>query len=88
MDNFRCPVAQLLATHQEPRQVRKRGRRDPGHETVPNNGKTTNHLQAKGNEATNSLQQENLLRNNSKGGNATTPEANNKPNDDRQLQNS
>ena len=67
MDHFRCSVAQLLTTHQEPRQVHKRGRRDPGHETVPNNGKATNHLQAKGNEATNSLQQENLLRSNSKG---------------------
>ena len=33
---------------------------------MPNNGKTTNHLQAKGNEATNSLQQENLLRSNLK----------------------
>ena len=47
--------------------MHKRGRQDPSHKTVPNNGKTTNHLQAKGNEATNSLQQENLLRSNSKG---------------------
>ena len=67
MDHFRCSLAQLPTTHQEPRQVHKRGSRDPGHETVPNTGKTTNHLQAKGNEATNSLQQENLLRSNSKG---------------------
>ena len=67
MNHFRRSVAQLLTTHQEPRQVHKRGRRDPSHETVPNNSKTTNQLQAKGNEATNSLQQENLLQSNSKG---------------------
>ena len=38
MDHFSCSVAQLLATHQEPR----RDRRDPGHKTLPNNGKITN----------------------------------------------
>ena len=68
MSHFRCSVAQLLTTHQEPRQVHKRGRQDSSHETMPNNnGKTANHLQAERNEATNSLQQENLLRSNLKG---------------------
>ena len=66
MNHFRSSVAQLLTTHQEPRQVHKRGRQDPSHETMPN-GKTANHLQAKGNEATNSLQEENLLRSKLKG---------------------
>ena len=66
MNHFRCSVAQLLTTHQEP-QVHKRGRQNPSHETMPNNGKTANHLQAERNEATNSLQQENLLRSNIKG---------------------
>ena len=66
MNHFRCSIAQLPTTHQEPRQVHKRGRQDPSHEMMPNNGKTANHLQAERNEATNSLQQENLLRSNLK----------------------
>ena len=44
-----------------------RGRQDPSHETMANNGKTANHLQAERNEATYTLQQENLLRSNLKG---------------------
>ena len=67
MNHFRSSVAQVLTTHQEPRQVHKRGRQDPSHETMPNSGKTANHLQAERHEATNSLQQENLLRSKLKG---------------------
>ena len=88
MNHFRCSVALLLTTQQEPRQVHKRGRQDPSHEAMPN-VKTANHLQAEHNEATNSLHEESLPRSNLNGERQRqSPSASNNPSDDRQPQNS